>query len=132
MGRYIGKRVIISILTLWIVTTLTFALMFLIPGGPFLAEKAPSKATLDALNAKYGLDQPKIVQYTNYMGKLLQGDFGVSIKQRGRTVNEIIFTGFAVSAQIGGLAILLALILGVPLGSIAALNRGKWLDNVIL
>ncbi len=132
MGKYIIKRVLISIVTLWIVATLTFGLMFLVPGGPFLAEKAPSEATLKALNQKYGLDQPKIVQYKNYMVKFVQGDMGVSIKQRGRTVNQIVKTGFKVSARIGGISILLAVIIGVPLGSIAALNRGKFVDNLII
>lgn len=132
MGKYIIKRVLISIVTLWIVATLTFGLMYLVPGGPFLAEKAPSEATLKALNQKYGLDQPKIVQYKNYMVKFIQGDMGVSIKQRGRTVNQIITSGFKVSARIGGISILVAVIIGVPLGSIAALNRGKFIDNLII
>ena len=132
MPAYITKRLLMSIFTLWLVATLTFALMFMVPGGPFLAEKAPSEATLKALNQKYGLDQPKIVQYKNYMIKFLQGDMGVSLKQRGRTVSSIIFTGFKVSARVGGLGILLALLIGIPLGSIAALNRGKWIDNVIV
>jgi oligopeptide transport system permease protein len=121
-----------SVFTLWLVATLTFALMFMVPGGPFLAEKTPSAATLEALNQKYGLDQPKIVQYKNYMVKLIQGDMGVSLKQRGRTVSSIISTGFKVSAKVGGLGIFLALLVGIPLGSIAALNRGKWIDNVIV
>jgi len=132
MGKYVGKRILISLVTLWLVATLTFGLMFLVPGGPFLAEKAPSEATLKALNEKYGLDQPKIIQYKNYMVKILQGDMGLSIKQRGRTVKQIITTGFKVSARIGGLAILLAVCVGVPFGSIAALNRGKWIDQVII
>lgn len=132
MPAYITKRLLMSVFTLWLVATLTFALMFMVPGGPFLAEKAPSEATLKALNQKYGLDQPKIVQYKNYMIKFLQGDMGVSLKQRGRTVSSIIFTGFKVSARVGGLGILLALLIGIPLGSIAALNRGKWIDNVIV
>ncbi len=132
MPAYITKRILMSIFTLWLVATLTFALMFMVPGGPFLAEKAPSAATLEALNQKYGLDQPKIVQYKNYMVKFIQGDMGVSLKQRGRTVSTIISTGFKVSARVGGLGILLAIIVGIPLGSIAALNRGKWLDNVII
>jgi len=132
LPAYITKRLLMSVFTLWLVATLTFALMFMVPGGPFLAEKAPSEATLKALNQKYGLDQPKIVQYKNYMIKFLQGDMGVSLKQRGRTVSSIIFTGFKVSARVGGLGILLALLIGIPLGSIAALNRGKWIDNVIV
>lgn len=132
MGKYIFKRVLISVVTLWLVATLTFALMFMVPGGPFLAEKAPSEATIKALNEKYGLDLPKIEQYKNYMVKVIQGDMGPSLKQRGRTVNQIISTGFKVSARVGGFAILLAIMIGIPLGSIAALNRGKWIDDVII
>ncbi|NLP45125.1 MAG: ABC transporter permease [Peptococcaceae bacterium] len=132
MVQYIVKRVLLAIFSVWLVATLTFSLMFMVPGGPFLAEKSPSAATLEALNQKYGLDQPKIVQYKNYMLNLLKGDMGVSIKQRGRTVGEIISTGFKVSAKIGGLAILVAISIGIPLGCLAALNRGKWLDNVII
>lgn len=132
MHTYIAKRLLMSIFTLWLVATLTFTIMFIVPGGPFLAEKAPSAATLEALNQKYGLDQPKIVQYKNYMIKFIQGDMGVSLKQRGRSVSSIISTGFKVSARVGGIAIVLALLIGVPLGSIAALNRGKWLDNLIV
>lgn len=132
MGKYVVKRVLLAAVTLWLVATLTFGLMFLVPGGPFLAEKTPSEATLKALNQKYGLDKPKIIQYKNYMVKLVQGDMGLSIKQRGRTVNQIITRGFKVSARVGGIAILLAVFIGVPLGSIAALNRGKWIDEVII
>lgn len=132
MRIYVAKRVLLSVVTVWLVATITFALMYLVPGGPFLAEKTPSEATIKALNEKYGLDKPKIVQYKNYMFKMLQGDMGVSLKQRGRTVNQIISTGFKVSAKVGGLSILLAILVGVPLGSIAALNRGKWIDNVII
>jgi oligopeptide transport system permease protein len=106
--------------------------MFMVPGGPFLAEKSPSQATIEALNRKYGLDKPKIVQYKNYMFTLAKGDMGVSIKQRGRTVNSIILNGFKVSARIGGLAILVAIIMGIPLGAIAAVNRGRKLDSFII
>ncbi len=132
MGNYVIKRVLLAVVTLWLVATITFALMNLVPGGPFLSEKTPSEATLKALNEKYGLDQPKIVQYKNYMVKLLNGDMGPSLKQRGRSVNQIISNGFKVSARVGGISILLAVFIGIPLGSIAALNRGKWLDNVII
>jgi oligopeptide transport system permease protein len=132
MGKYIFKRIILSVVTLWLIATLTFLLMFLVPGGPFMSEKAPSESTIKALNEKYGLDKPKIVQYKNYIVKFLQGDMGLSIKQRGRTVKQIITNGFKVSARVGGLAILVAICIGIPLGSIAALNRGKWLDQVII
>ena len=132
VAKYIVKRVFLAIFTLWIVATITFSLMFMVPGGPFLAEKTPSPATLEALNKRYGLDQPKIVQYKNYMVNLLHGEMGESLKQRGKTVQDIISTGFKVSAKIGGLAILLAVTIGIPLGCIAALNRGKWLDSLII
>lgn len=132
MGIYVIKRVMLALVTLLLVAAITFALMNLVPGGPFLSEKAPSEATLKALNEKYGLDKPVIVQFRNYLEKAIRGDFGPSIKQRGRTVIQIITAGFKVSARVGGLAILLAVLTGVPLGSIAALNRGKWIDNVII
>jgi len=132
VARYIAKRVILSIFTLWLVATITFFLMFMVPGGPFLSEKTPSKATLEALNKRYGLDQPVIVQYKNYMINFLKGEYGESLKQRGRTVEDIISSGFKVSARVGGLAVAVALCIGVPLGCIAALNRGKWLDNTII
>lgn len=132
MTKYFIKRILMAVLTLWIVATLTFSLMFLVPGGPFLSEKTPSESTLKALNEKYGLDQPKIVQYKNYIIKFVQGDMGLSLKQRGRTVKQIISNGFKVSARVGGLSILVAIFIGIPLGSIAALNRGKWLDQIII
>ncbi|MGI6249004.1 MAG: ABC transporter permease [Acutalibacteraceae bacterium] len=132
MFKYFVKKALVSVLTLWIVATATFALMHMVPGGPFLAEKTPSAATLAALKEKYGLDQPIHIQYKNYFVKLFRGDMGPSLKQRGREVNDIISTGFKVSARVGGLAVLLAICVGVPLGSLAAFNRGKWLDSVIL
>lgn len=132
MTKYIVKRIAYGLLTLFIVSTITFWLMFLIPGGPFLAEKAKSEATMHALEEKYGLDQPKIVQYKNYLIKLVSGDLGLSTKQRGRTVNDIIKEAFPTSAKIGGLAMLVATLFGLVLGSVAALNRGKWLDNLII
>ncbi|HZK24757.1 MAG TPA: ABC transporter permease [Oscillospiraceae bacterium] len=132
MAQYVVKRIALAVVTLIIVSTFTFFLMFLVPGGPFLAEKAPSAATLKALEEKYGLDQPIPIQYKNYMLRLLQGDLGTSLKQRGREVNNIIFTRLPVSAKIGGLAILLAVVVGVFLGSVAALNRGKTIDSVII
>ncbi len=131
MLGYIIKRIFLAIITLFIVASLTFFLMNLIPGGPFLAEKAPSEATLAALNEKYGLDQPLHVQYFRYMGRLVRGDLGISLKQRGQSVNNIISTKFPVSAKIGGIAVVLALVLGIPMGAYAALKRGRWLDKLI-
>lgn len=131
MIKYILKRLVYAIVTIVVVATLTFALMNLVPGGPFLSEKAISPAAQAALEAKYGLDKPLFQQYTTYMSGVLQGDFGDSLKQRGRTVYSIISTKFPVSAKVGGIAILVSLLIGVPLGTIAAINRGKFWDSVI-
>lgn len=132
MGQYIIKRVIYAIITLFLVATITFFMMNLIPGGPFTSEKAPTQAVLDALNAKYGLEKPVIVQYKNYMLKLVQGDLGTSLKQRGREITKIVTEKFPVSARLGGISIIVALLIGIPLGAAAALHRGKWLDNLIM
>lgn len=132
MAKYIVKRIGLAIVTAWLVATLTFFLMNLVPGGPFMAEKAITPQAQQAMMEKYGLDKPLSEQYTIYMGKVLQGDLGPSVKQRGRTVNTIIKTKFPVSARIGGMAILFAVLVGVPLGSIAAFRRGKLTDNIII
>ncbi len=131
MGAYMVKRILSAVITLFLVATLTFFLMFLVPGGPFLAEKAPSVQTLEALNRKYGLDQPVGTQYVNYLKHLVQGDLGTSLKMRGREVVDIIKTAFPVSARLGGLSAFLAILIGIPLGSVAALKRGKFLDGFI-
>ncbi|MDR0249224.1 MAG: ABC transporter permease [Oscillospiraceae bacterium] len=132
MVKYICKRVLAAVITMLGISVITFALMKFVPGGPFLAEKAPSAAVTAALEAKYGLDKHPVEQYFTYMKGVLRGDLGPSIKKRGRTVAEIIAAGFPVSAKLGAIAIAVAVLLGVPLGSIAALCRGKWQDNLIL
>ncbi|MCL2323559.1 MAG: ABC transporter permease [Oscillospiraceae bacterium] len=132
MLKYVLKRVIYGILTIWIVATATFILMRLVPGGPFLSEKAPTAAVTKALEAKYGMDKPIFQQYTTYIRDALHGDFGPSIKQRGRTVSDIISSKFPVSARLGLMAVGFALLIGVPLGSLAAFNRGKAIDRTII
>ena len=131
MFKYIIKRIGLAIVTIWAVATITFFLMNLVPGGPFLSEKAVSPKAMAALEAKYGLDKPLFEQYITYLTDALHGDFGDSLKQRGRTVTSIIGTKFPVSARVGGVAVLVALLLGIPLGCIAAMHRGKFLDNLI-
>lgn len=132
MTRYVIKRVILAALTIFLVATITFFLMNLVPGGPFVAEKSISAQAQAALNEKFGLDKPLIIQYKNYLLHAVHGDFGLSLKQRGRTVTQIILSKFPVSARLGGISVLVALIVGIPLGSVSALNRGKWLDNFII
>ena len=106
--------------------------MYAIPGGPFSSEKALSPAVMAALEARYGLDQPVPVQYVNYMSRLLfHHDFGVSLKT-GRDVFETITTGMQVSAKLGLSAAAVAIAFGLVLGSVAALNRGKVIDRIIV
>lgn len=131
MLKYIAKRIGLAIVTIWAVATITFFLMNMVPGGPFLSEKAISPQATAALEAKYGLDKPLFQQYLTYIGGAVHGDFGDSLKQRGRTVTDIILMKFPVSARVGGISVLVAMTLGIPLGCIAALKRGKFLDSLI-
>lgn len=132
MAKYVVKRVLLAILTIFIVSAITFFSMYAIPGGPFSSEKALSPAVMAALEARYGLDQPVPVQYVNYMTRLLfHHDFGVSLKT-GRDVFETITTGMQVSAKLGLSAAAVAVAFGLVLGSIAALNRGKFIDRIIV
>lgn len=131
MAKYIMKRIGLAIVTIWAVATITFFLMNMVPGGPFLSEKAISPQATAALEAKFGLDKPLFQQYLTYIGDALHGDFGDSLKQRGRTVMDIILMKFPVSARVGGISVLVSLLIGIPLGCIAALKRGKFLDSLI-
>lgn len=132
MAKYICRRIIMALIVLLLIASLTFLLMNLVPGGPFLGEKAVSQQTLDALNAKYGLDKPLHVQLGNYLVNAVHGDFGVSLKmQKNRPVTEIIAEMFPVSAKVGVIALIIAVIFGVPMGCLAAYNRGGKIDSVL-
>ncbi len=131
MARYILKRIGLAILTVFLICLLTFFLMNAIPGGPFNSEKALSKATIQALNERYNLDKPVIVQFGLYMKNLLKGDFGVSLKT-GRDIKEIIGESFPISARLGLTAVIIALVAGTIFGSIAALMRNKLPDRIII
>lgn len=132
MTSYVVKRVGYALLTIFFISVITFLLMNMIPGGPFMSEKNMAPNILEALNKKYGLDKPLWQQYLNYMGGLLRGDLGVSLKQLGRSANDIILSCFPVSARLGGISILLALILGITMGSVSALNHGKATDHILM
>ena len=121
-----------GVLSIFIVATLTFFLMNLVPGGPFVAEKSISKEAQAALEAKYGLDKPLLERYATYMTDFVKGDMGLSLRQRGRTVSDIIFSKFPVSARLAGFAVAVAVLVGVPLGCLSAYNRGKFGDNIII
>lgn len=132
MGKYFAKRLGMALVTIFLVTCVTFLLMNAVPGSPWLSEKTPSEATLAALNAKYGLDKPVHVQLLMYLKNLLHGDFGVSLKmQRNSEVTSIILEMFPVSAKIGAIALAWAVLVGVPLGCLAAFKRGKLTDSIL-
>ncbi len=126
MFLYILKRIGLAILTIWVVITITFFVMHAVPGGPFVGEKATTPAVQAAMEAKYGLNKPVMEQYATYLKDIVtKFDFGPSLKQRGRTVIDIVGDGLKVSAKLG-------LIVGVVLGAAAALRRNKIIDKVIM
>lgn len=131
MAKYVVKRVLLALVTVLIISMITFFAMNAIPGGPFNSEKASSPAVIAALEARYNLDKPVGVQYVLYMKNLLSGELGVSLKS-ARSISAIIGESFPISARLGICAAILAIILGIVLGSTAALMRNKWPDRVIV
>lgn len=130
---YVLKRILLALLTIWIVITVTFFVMKAVPGGPFVGEKAISKEATAALEAKYGLDKPLMEQYTTYLKDIVtRFDFGPSLRQRGRMVIDIILDGMRTSAKLGIIAAFSAAILGISLGAVAALRRNTLLDRTIM
>ena len=120
MAKYIIKRLVAGVLSLFILITITFFLMHVIPGGPFSPSEqrnVPEKI-LEQISEKYGLNDPLPAQYVRYLGNLLHGDMGTSFKKQDTTVNELIANGFPVSAKVGALGIAVALAAGIPLGKL--------------
>ncbi len=130
MFRFITSRFLQSLLALFLVITATFFMVRFVPGGPFTAEKAVTPEILRNLEAHYGLDQPLWRQYLDYLGSLARGDLGPSFKYPNRTVNEIIFDKVPVSAELGAISLAVALVLGIGLGTLAAIRRNTWVDYV--
>lgn len=131
MTKYVTKRILLALVTIFIVCGITFFAMNAIPGGPFDGEKAVSPEVKAAMEKRFNLDKPVPEQFVIYMKNLLNGDFGVSAKT-GRDIGKTIFTSFKVSAKIGGMAVVAAVIIGIIFGSIAALNRNKVPDRLII
>ena len=129
--KYVVKRVFLAVITLLIICAITFFAMNAIPGGPFDGEKAVSAGVKAALERRYNLDKPVPEQFLIYMNNLLHGDFGISLKT-GREIKTVIGESFAISAKLGGMAVVVAVILGVIFGSIAALTRNRLPDRVII
>ncbi len=133
MAVYVIKRIVVSIMTLLLIMCITFLLMNAIPGSPFLTEKSTPEM-IERANAKYGLDKPLYVQLFNYVKNYARGDLGTSLKmQEGTSVSTILFGQgkFELSIKLGVISLLLAVIVGIPLGCIAAYNRGKWIDGFL-
>ena len=130
---YILKRLASSVVSLVLVAAITFFLMNAVPGSPFMTEKSTPEMIARA-EAKYGLDKPLPIQFKNYMVNLVQGDLGTSLKmQEGANVTDIIFhqNKFTLSIKVGVRALLVAILFGIPLGCLAAYNRGKWIDSIL-
>lgn len=131
MWKYSVKRILLAILTVFIIITITFFTMNAIPGGPFEKEKAPDPAVRRLMEARFHLDKPVGEQFILYLDGILHGDFGISLKS-GRDIMKTILESFAISAQLGGMAAVVALGFGLVFGSIAALMRNKWPDRAII
>ena len=128
MISYVTRRLLWIIPVLFAVSVITFGLMHAVPGGPWAREKALPQNVEDRLNAKYGLDQPIVVQYLNWAGGFITGDLGPSYRYQDRTVNEIVADGFWVTFQLGIMAFVLSVVVGIPLGILAALGHNRWPD----
>jgi len=127
MAKYILNRVLVAILTMFVLATATFFLLRIIPGDPFAGPKVIPEIK-ERLRIHYGLDKPLVEQYFIYMGNILRGDFGYSLAKRGHRVNDVIKDAFPQSLDLGIRAMIMSIIFGIFFGIIAALNRGKPLD----
>jgi oligopeptide transport system permease protein len=129
---YVVQRLLLMLVTLFAIITLTFFLMHAVPGGPFTSEKMLQPEIQAALNAKYHLDDPLWLQYLTYLKGVLSLDLGPSFKYAGMSVNQIIAEGLPVTMKTGALALICVVALGVPLGIVAALNRNRWPDTLVM
>jgi oligopeptide transport system permease protein len=132
MLSFAFKRLLTAIPTLLVLLATAFALIRVAPGGPFDAEKELPPEIEARLNAAYHLDEPLYQQFGRYLGSLLQGDFGPSFQYKDYTVTELISAGFPVSLKLGGLAMLLALLVGVSIGTWAALRQNSRTDHAVM
>lgn len=130
MLRFIAQRLLTAIPVLFIVILMTFTLIRIAPGGPFDQERKVPEAVLESLNKRYKLDDPVYVQFFDYLGNLLKGDFGPSFKYPTRTVTEVISTGLPVTLELGLYALLFAMVFGIATGVIAAVRPNTLQDYV--
>jgi oligopeptide transport system permease protein len=132
MIKFIAKRIFEAIPTLLVLITISFFLMRFAPGNPFSSERPLPPEVMANIEAKYGLDKPVSEQYLTYLGNIIQGDFGPSFKYKDFTVNELVVKALPVSAKIGFFAFIFALVMGVTVGTIAALKHNTWIDYTIM
>ena len=132
MRSFYLKRIVSMLITIILITTLTFTMMHSIPGGPFTRERPVPDEIMRALNEKYNLDDPLPVQYLNYMKGLVTFDLGPSYSKIGTSVNDLIISGFPASAKIGLIASVLIVAIGIPLGVISALKQNSPLDYFVM
>ncbi|MEW4370604.1 ABC transporter permease [Paenibacillus kandeliae] len=132
MVRYIASKFFFMLVSLFILVSLTFFLMKIIPGDPFMSEKAVQPQIKARLMAQYGLDQPIPVQYVRYLGNIVQGDLGISMKYQNQDVTGRIAQTFKPSLQIGIFAIIISIVVGIILGMVAALYHRKLIDHVAM
>ncbi|MCD6323187.1 MAG: ABC transporter permease [Clostridiales bacterium] len=132
MLKYTLRRIISMIITLAMIATLTFFLMNAIPGDPFALDRDTPQVIRDSLNQKYGLDKPIIERYFIYMGNLIKGDFGMSMKFKGQSVIDKVATTMPVSIKVGLGGVLLGVFIGIIFGIVAALNNGKTFDFIVI
>ena len=132
MAKFLLKRMAMMLITLFMITLLTFILMHAVPGGPFNGEKQVSKAVMDALNEKYKLNDPLWKQFFDYVSGLLRFDLGPSFKYQGKTVNDFIENGLPYSARLGAVTLVFVLLASIPMGIISALKNGKWQDMLLM
>ena len=131
LAKYFLKRIAYGVVTLFVLVSLTFFMQQLLPGDPFIGDKNLPEATMEALYAKYGLDKPVWMQYFIYLGNCLHGDLGVSL-QNHREITTIIAESFVVSFDVGVRAVIFAFVLGVLLGTVAAIKRGSAVDTICM
>lgn len=131
MLQYILRRLLIAIVAIFVLATVTFFLLRLVPGDPFAGPRITAEVK-ERLRAHYGLEKPLIEQYLIYMANLAQGDFGYSLTKRGHRVNDIIATAFPVSLDLGLRAMVFAIVMGLWFGVVSALNRGKRFDYLTI
>lgn len=132
MVRYISSKFIYMLVSIFVLATLTFMLMKVIPGDPFMSEKAVPPEVKARLMAQYGLDKPLYQQYGQYLNNIIHGDLGVSMKMQNQDVGRVIRDSFGFSLRLGIVSIIVSVVVGVSLGMVAALNHRKLMDNIAM